>query len=154
MPHDLWCVLVQKLHDDAVIPSRGTPGSAGFDFSAYLQGGNKSCIHIAPGGKAIIPTGVAIAIMDANWELQVRSRSGLGAKGGLVVRQGVATRDSDFRGEVQICMWNTTQHDHMIRHGQRFCQGVFCPVWIGELQICEALPPSSRGKRGWGSTGR
>jgi len=146
-----WCVLVKKLHSDAVTPTRGTPGSAGFDFSAYLPEGPA---HISPGGYRIINTGVAIAIMDPNWEMQVRSRSGLGGKEGLVVRQGVATWDSDYRGEVQVSMWNTTLHDQVIAHGQRFCQGVFCPVWIGALQECETLPPSQRGSRGWGSTGR
>ena len=151
MPQDLWCLLIKKLHDDSVVPTRGTAGSAGFDFSAYLPDGSAP---ILPGAFRIIPPGVAVAIMDPNWEMQVRSRSGLGGKEGLVVRQGVATWDSDYRGEVQISMWNTTMHDQVIKHGQRFCQGIFCPVWIGQPQICEALPASSRGDRGWGSTGR
>lgn len=151
MPQNLWCVLVEKLHDDSVVPTRGTAGSAGFDFSAYLP---EKTVTIPPGCFRIIPTGVAVAILDPNWEMQVRSRSGLGGKEGLVVRQGVATWDSDFRGEVQISMWNTTLHDQVIKHEQRFCQGIFCPVWIGELKLCAALPPSVRGNKGWGSTGR
>lgn len=144
-------VLVQKLHDDAFVPTRATNGSAGFDLAAYTP--TKS-ISIPAGGFRTVHTGISVAILDSSWEMQVRSRSGLGAKEGLVIRQGVATFDSDYRGEVVLIMANHSAHTITINHGQRIAQAIFAYIWAGDLQVCDSLPPSARGAGGFGSTGK
>lgn len=130
-------------------PIYATPGAAGLDLCAYLLDGP---IRIPPGEWAHIPTGVSVAI-PAGYEGQVRPRSGLALNHGLTVLNSPGTIDSDYRGEVGVLVINHGTNDVTIEHHQRIAQLVVCPVPAVELVPADALPPTSRGAGGFGSTG-
>jgi dUTP pyrophosphatase len=130
------------------LPRYQTSGAAGMDLHAALAGP----VSIEPMGRVKIPTGIALAI-PANFEGQVRPRSGLAARQGITVLNAPGTIDSDYRGEVQVVLVNLGSATVTIAPLDRIAQLVFAPVANAELVLVEELDPTSRGSGGYGSTG-
>ncbi len=137
----------KRLDPDAELPVPAQPGDAGFDVRAAVD------IEIGPGERAMVPTGVAVAIPDGHAGL-VLPRSGLAARQGLTLANSPGLIDAGYRGEVTCAVVNLDrQHPVKILRGDRIAQLVIvalaevAPVWV------EELPASSRGDGGFGSTG-
>ncbi|QDH14510.1 dUTP diphosphatase [Formicincola oecophyllae] len=133
------------------LPSYATEGAAGFDLQADVAEDEPLVIH--PGGRALVPTGLAMAI-PAGYELQVRPRSGLALRHGITVLNSPGTVDSDYRGELKILLINLGQEPFSVMRGDRIAQGVISPVVRASFTAASALPPTQRGAGGYGSTGR
>ncbi len=142
-------VLVQRLpHAEGLaLPAYATPGAAGMDLVAARE------TVLPPGGRALVPTGIAVAIPDGH-EMQVRPRSGLALKHGITVLNAPGTVDSDYRGEVGVILLNTSGAPFTITRGERIAQAVFAPVTRALWEEVVVLPESARGTGGFGSTGR
>lgn len=134
---------------DLPIPAYATAGAAGFDLRACLPEGETS---IAPGERALIQTGFAVALPDG-FELQVRPRSGLAVKHGVTVLNTPGTVDCDYRGAMAVCLINLGREPFAIRHGDRIAQGVVAQAPQARLIEVEALEETARGAGGFGSTG-
>ncbi len=130
-----------------VLPSYATPGSAGVDLRADCD------IELQPRATQLVPTGIALEIPEG-WEGQVRPRSGLAAKFGVTVLNAPGTIDSDYRGEVQVCLINHSRQLFRAQRGERIAQLVLAPVVQAEFEEVDELNQSSRGTGGFGSTGR
>ncbi|HKN47102.1 MAG TPA: dUTP diphosphatase [Candidatus Polarisedimenticolia bacterium] len=135
-------------NDDLPVPEPATSGSAGLDLRACL----KEPLVLRPGGRALIPTGFAIAL-PAGYEGQVRPRSGLALREGLTLLNSPGTVDSDYRGEIAVVAVNLGQEPLTIRRGDRIAQLVIAPVARTRLVVADRLPPSARGDGGFGHTG-
>jgi dUTP pyrophosphatase len=129
-------------------PSYATAASAGADLRARLD----STLVIGPGERAAVPTGVRLAI-PPGYEGQVRPRSGLALQHGVTVLNAPGTIDSDYRGEVQVVLFNTSSEPFHLDNGDRIAQLVIAPVVQAEF-VAGALAASERGEGGFGSTGR
>jgi dUTP pyrophosphatase len=139
---------IQRLRSDAVIPRYMTAGAAGMDLHAAMD----EPVSLAPGERASIGTGLALAI-PAGYEGQVRPRSGLAATHGVTVVNAPGTIDADYRGEVRVLLVNLGQSSVTLEPGQRIAQLVIAPVIQARPVEALALPPSERGAGGFGSTG-
>ncbi|PHS23976.1 MAG: dUTP diphosphatase [Robiginitomaculum sp.] len=132
------------------LPSYGTALAAGADLRAAVP--QDEPITLAPGARALIPTGLAIAIPE-DFEAQIRPRSGLALKHGLTVLNSPGTIDADYRGEVKILLINHGDEAFEIKRGMRIAQMIVSPMvqvnWVESLE----LPDSDRGTGGYGSTG-
>jgi dUTP pyrophosphatase len=126
------------------IPSRGSDHAAGLDLYAAVSA------HLPKGSRAVIPTGIAIAIPEGYVGL-VWPRSGLAVKRGLDVMAGVI--DADYRGEVGVVLINHGQEDVLICEGERIAQLLIQPVLMAEPVEVSELPETDRGAGGFGSTG-
>jgi dUTP pyrophosphatase len=142
---------VQRLPHGAglPLPSYATEGSAGLDLSAAIEGE----LTLAPGARALVPTGIAIAL-PAGHEGQVRPRSGLAAKHGVTVLNSPGTVDEDYRGEIKVILINLGSEPVTLRRGERVAQLVVAPVAQVQIAQDDELPASRRGTGGFGSTGR
>ena len=129
-------------------PRYQTEGAAGLDLHAALP----SPLTLAPGARALVPTGWAIAI-PPGFEGQVRPRSGLALRHGLTVLNAPGTIDADYRGELKVLLVNHGQADATIAPGDRIAQLVICPVARAELRVVASLAATTRGAGGYGSTG-
>jgi dUTP pyrophosphatase len=129
------------------LPSYATAGSAGLDLRA------DSPVTLAPGERALVPTGLAIAIPQG-FEGQVRPRSGLALRDGVTCLNSPGTIDSDYRGEVGVILANLGQKPVALERGQRIAQLVIARVERAELFEGASLPPTGRGEGGFGHTGR
>lgn len=130
------------------LPRYMTDGSAGLDLCADLS----ESLTIEPLGRALVPTGLALAI-PPGYEGQVRPRSGLALKHGLTIPNAPGTIDSDYRGELQVLLLNLGAAACTIRRGDRIAQLVICPVARAELVETTELSSTPRGAGGFGSTG-
>ncbi len=130
------------------LPQYGTSGAAGVDFQAAVT----EPVTVVPGQRVLIPTGLCIALPE-NYELQIRPRSGLALKHGIMVPNSPGTIDEDYRGEVKIILINAGQEDFVIERGMRVAQGVIAPVVRMAWEECSSLDDTARGKGGFGSTG-
>jgi dUTP pyrophosphatase len=130
------------------IPAYATAGSAGCDLRAAIE----AELTITPGGRTLVPTGIAVAI-PAGYEGQVRMRSGLAHDKGLVLVNAPGTVDSDYRGEIRVIVANLGAEPATIRRGDRIAQLVFAPVVQARFEQVEELPASARNTGGFGSTG-
>jgi dUTP pyrophosphatase len=130
------------------LPSYATEGAAGMDLLAAVT----VPLTIAPGARALVPTGIRIAL-PAGYELQVRPRSGLALKHGIVLPNSPGTVDEDFRGELQVIVMNAGDAAFTIERGMRIAQAVVAPVVRAVWQEVEKLPETARGAGGFGSTG-
>ena len=139
---------IVKLSVNAKIPSYATDGSAGMDLS--YCGIEK--ILIKPRDKAIIPTGIAIAL-NKGYEAQIRPRSGLAAKNSITVLNSPGTIDSDYRGEIKIILINLGNEDFIIEPDMRIAQMVISKYEIASIQELDNLDETIRGEGGFGSTG-
>jgi dUTP pyrophosphatase len=126
------------------MPIKQTPGASGFDVAAAES------VCIAPGGRAVISTGMYVSI-PSDYEGQVRPRSGLSTKYGIVSCFG--TIDSDYRGEVKVCLINFSNTPFHVKSGDRIAQIVFVQLPEVQLKSVEVLNPTERGEKGFGSTG-
>ena len=141
---------IKKLHEDAKIPAYQTEGSAAMDLSAVLD----APVTIEPRGLVMIPTGLAVALPDANWVALIYARSGLGIKHGISPSNAVGVIDSDYRGEVKVGLTNLSDTPYTIQNGDRIAQLMVMPVAQAKIVEMDELPPTSRGEGGFGSTGK
>ena len=135
---------------DLALPSYQSALAAGMDLLAAVPA--EAPLVIAPGGRALVPTGIAIALPDG-CEGQVRPRSGLAVRHGLTVLNAPGTIDADYRGEIQVILVNLGKENFNITRGMRIAQMIIAPFIQAELHSVEALPDSKRGVGGFGSTG-
>lgn len=142
-------VAIQKLHPAAVVPRYMTEGAAGLDLCAALD----APVTLAPGDRAAISTGLALAI-PPGYEGQVRPRSGLAKSHGVTVVNAPGTVDSDYRGPVTVLLVNLGREPVTFEPGHRIAQLVIAPVARAELVEVDALDATARGAGGFGSTGR
>jgi len=145
------CVKIVN-HSRHELPSYETLYSAGMDVRALMEFPLEKVI-LSPGKRVIIGTGLHVAVPDG-YEIQVRSRSGLAAKSGIMVLNSPGTIDSDYRGEIKVILLNTSQDDtHIVRDGDRIAQLVLSEKPRVRWEVVEELPESVRGIGGLGSTG-
>jgi dUTP pyrophosphatase len=131
------------------LPAYATIGAAGMDLLAAILCDK---IIISPGGRALIPTGLSIAL-PAGYELQIRPRSGLALKNGIMVANSPGTIDEDYRGEIGIILLNAGNEDFTICRGMRIAQAVLAPVIQVQWVEVDTLDETVRGVGGFGSTG-
>jgi len=134
--------------EDLPLPSRATAGSSGYDLRAAIG----RDVTIAPGERVLIPTGFSIAVPNG-YEAQIRPRSGLALKHGVVLPNAPGTIDADYRGELQVIVMNAGDTDFVVRRGDRIAQLVVGPVMLAEWDEVPALESTERGSGGFGHTG-
>lgn len=134
---------------DLPVPARATSGAAGFDLRAAVD----SPVRLDTGERALVPTGISIAI-PAGFEGQVRPRSGLAIRHGLGLLNSPGTIDSDYRGEIQVILINHGHEPVTIERGERIAQLVIAPVADCEIVQLDELDSTERGAGGFGSSGR
>ena len=130
------------------LPSYATVGSAGADLLAAIP--ETHVIH--PGKRALIPTGIRIALPHG-YEAQVRPRSGLALREGITCLNTPGTIDADYRGEIGVILINHGEEDFEVTRGMRIAQLLIAPVIQAEWLEMEELPETARGEGGFGSTG-
>ena len=130
------------------LPSYATIGSAGADLRAAVG----TPLMIQPGERALVPTGIAMAL-PANHEGQVRPRSGLAVKFGLTVLNAPGTIDADYRGEIMVPLINLGAEEFVVEHGLRIAQLVVAPFHQADFHVVDDLDDTARGDGGFGSTG-
>lgn len=133
---------------DWMLPGYATAGSAAVDLRNAGDG-----VVLPPGGRQLIPTGLAIAL-PVGWEAQVRPRSGLAIHRGIGIVNAPGTIDSDYRGEVMVPLINHDSSAQEVGHGERIAQLLVARVGRIQWESTDALPESDRGEGGFGSTGR
>ena len=138
-------ILIKRLSDNVLMPKYET-GSSGMDLAANIKN-----IEIKPGCTAIIPTGIAVQIL--NFEIQIRPRSGLAAKNQISVLNTPGTIDADYRGELKVILINLGASNFLIENGTRVAQMVLCPIIKASLKEVKTLENTRRGSGGFGSTG-
>ncbi|MEQ8396241.1 dUTP diphosphatase [Thalassobaculum sp.] len=133
---------------DLPLPAYETPGAAGMDLRAAVDGP----VTLAPGERTAVPTGIAIAL-PTGYEAQVRARSGLARRHGIAMVNAPGTVDSDYRGELQVLLINLGQEPFTLARGDRIAQMVVAPVARASLAEVDTLDETTRGAGGFGSTG-
>ncbi len=141
---------ITRMSASAKLPTRATTGSAGYDLYADLP----SPFVLKAGERALIPTGVAIALQSNEIGAFVYARSGLSSRHGVTMANGVGVVDSDYRGELKVPVVNLSMQDYTIEPGERIAQLVLHPVIPYELEEVSALDETQRGAGGFGSSGR
>ena len=140
-------ILLVRLDPGLPMPSYALPGDAGFDVCTSID------ITLDPGERAVVPTGIALALPDG-YAAFVHPRSGLAARHGLTIVNAPGTIDAGYRGEVKVCLLNTDAHEPVtLTRGDRIAQIVVQAVSRAVLHEAERLPGSHRGEGGYGSTG-
>ncbi len=140
-------VLVRRIDPDAPLPAYAHPGDAGADLVTTVD------VTLAPGERAVVPTGLAIAVPDG-YAAFVHPRSGLAARCGIGVVNAPGTIDAGYRGEVQVILVNLDPAEPVVlRRGDRIAQLVIQQVPRARFEPVDSLPPSQRGSGGFGSTG-
>jgi dUTP pyrophosphatase len=137
---------VRRLRPEAVVPSRAYDGDAGLDLSAA------EAVVLAPGERAVIGTGLAVAVPEGHAAF-VQPRSGLAARHGITIVNAPGLVDSGYRGEVKVVLLNTGAEPFAVEPGMRIAQLVVLPVASPEPVEVDELPGSERGERGHGSSG-
>lgn len=135
-----------RRHPDAVVPTYARPDDAGMDLTSVAQ------LQIAPGDRAAVPTGVAVAI-PSGWVGLVHPRSGLARRQGLTVANAPGTIDAGYRGEIQVLLINLGPEEVTIKVGDRIAQLVVQQVERAILVEVDELDATARGEGGFGSTG-
>jgi len=130
------------------LPTYATAQSAGMDLTAALE----EAIELAPGERALIPTGLSVAL-PAGYEAQIRPRSGLAIKHGVTVLNTPGTVDADYRGEIKVVLINHGQEDFTIERGMRIAQMVITRHTSVKWSVVRKLDETERGEGGFGSTG-
>ena len=138
-----------KNNPDAVTPSYAYPTDSGFDLHSSED------IWLFPFGRALVPTGLHFDIPQ-NYELQIRSKSGLALKQGLMVLNSPGTVDQGYVGEIKVILFNTTNEKIKINKGQKIAQAVLAPVvsgqWVNLVEV-DTIGSKDRNDNGFGSTG-
>jgi dUTP pyrophosphatase len=136
----------QRLRDEAVLPERAYDGDAGLDLSACER------VELEPGARAVVGTGVAVAIPDGHAGF-VQPRSGLAARHGIAVVNSPGLVDSGYRGELKVVLLNTDRDEpFVVEPGMRIAQLVVVPVATPRPVEVQDLPASERGEKGFGSS--
>lgn len=143
-------ILVERLPHgrDLPLPGYATADSAGMDLLAAID----ADIVLQPGDRRVIPTGLKIAL-PSGYEAQIRARSGLALKHGIILPNGPGTIDADYRGELGVIVMNAGQEPFTVTRGMRIAQMIVAPVLRARWQEAETLPETVRGAGGYGSTG-
>ncbi|SFR08391.1 dUTP diphosphatase [Poseidonocella sedimentorum] len=134
------------------LPHYATAGAAGADIRANFPAVARGGLRLAPGSRALVPTGLRIAI-PAGFEVQLRPRSGLALKHGLTLPNSPGTIDADYRGPLGVIVLNAGTEMFEVTHGMRIAQMVVAPVVRAAFRAVEELPDTVRGAGGFGSTG-
>ena len=134
--------------EDIPLPRYMSGGAAGMDVRAACDGD----VTISPGQVTLIPCGFSMAV-PVGYEAQIRPRSGLALKHGIVVANAPGTIDADYRGEVSVILGNVGREDFELRRGMRIAQMVIAPVCRARLAEVDKLEPTDRGEGGFGHTG-
>jgi dUTP pyrophosphatase len=130
------------------LPAYATEHAAGLDLTAAVI----EPVTIEPGKRAMIPTGIAIALPEG-YEAQVRPRSGLAARHGITVLNSPGTIDADYRGEIRVILVNLGDQPFAVEPKARIAQLIIAPVARVVWEMAESLPETIRGEGGFGSTG-
>jgi dUTP pyrophosphatase len=137
---------IQRLRDDAVVPTRAYAGDAGLDLAACER------VELAPGERALVGTGLAVAIPDG-YAGFVQPRSGLAAKHGVTIVNTPGLVDSGYRGELRVILHNTDAREtFVVEPGMRIAQLVLLEIPEVDPVVVDELPASERGVRGFGSS--
>ncbi len=142
--------LSPKIGTEIPLPKFATAGAACMDLYACLD----AAVTLEAGARALIPTGIAIALPSADYVALVFARSGLGIKQGVCLSNGVGVIDSDYRGEIGVGLVNLGQSAYTIQPGDRIAQLMVTPVVQPTVVQVSALDDTDRGAGGFGSTGR
>jgi len=142
-------VCVDPGAEDLGVPRYMTPGAAGIDLRAAVDGE----LTVTPGDIVVVPTGIRVQVPEG-YEAQIRPRSGLAAEHGVTVLNSPGTVDSDYRGPVKVILVNHGPRPVAIARGDRVAQMVVCPVTTARVTRVDSLDDSSRGEGGFGHTGR
>ena len=133
------------------MPAYATEGAAAVDMRAAIDEG--TTVTIAPGERAMIPTGMAISLENANVVAILAARSGLAIKSGINLANGIGVIDSDYRGEICVGLYNSSNVPFTVNRGDRIAQLMFMPVYTANLIEAASLDETARGAGGFGSTG-
>jgi dUTP pyrophosphatase len=140
--------LRRQEHEELPLPSYRSDDAAGMDLMADVD----APIHLHPGDRALVPTGLAVEI-PPGFEAQVRPRSGLALRHGVTLLNSPGTIDADYRGEVQVLLVNLGATEFVVRRGDRIAQMVVAPVTRAEWREVKELGKTRRGDGGFGHTG-
>lgn len=141
---------IKRLRENAVLPKRATPGSAGMDLYACIE----SAVTVKPHECYKFPTGIAIALPSPEYGAFIFARSGLSVKHGLAPANCVGVVDSDYRGEIIVGLVNQFEEPYTVEPNERIAQLVIMPVSLMETEeVCE-LDDTERGDGGFGHSGR
>lgn len=143
-------IKIQKLKENAIIPTRATGGSAGMDLHACID----SPVTIEAGQRVTVPTGIAVALPSNQYGLFIFARSGLGIKYGISLSNGVGVVDSDYRGEICVGLQNSSNKSYTVAPNDRIAQMVVMPVCTPNITEVTALDDTVRSTGGFGSTGK
>ena len=133
-------IQIKKLSNTVSTPKYETPGSSGMDIAAHIENN----LIINPGEKALVATGLSIAI-PRGYEVQIRPRSGLAAKKNITVLNSPGTIDADYRGEIKVILINLGKEKFVVKNGERIAQMVVCPVVQANLDEVKKLSDTARG---------
>lgn len=150
MPRIIDTIILPFLNDKMKTPALATPGSAGVDLQANIA----EPVVLLPGEARIFPSAVQVHIADPGLAGILLPRSGLGSKHGIVLGNLVGLIDSDYQGEIGVCLWNRSDKEYTIEPGERIAQLVLMPVVQPEFNIVQDFTRSDRGDRGFGHSGR
>ena len=142
--------LSPKIGTEIPLPKFATAGAACMDLCACID----APVTLEAGARALIPTGIAIALPSADYVALVFARSGLGIKQGVCLSNGVGVIDSDYRGEIGVGLVNLGQSEYTVRPGDRIAQLMVTPVVQPTVVQVSELDDTDRGAGGFGSTGR
>ena len=151
LPPSITVAIRQLPHGEGLpLPAYQSTQAAGLDLLAAVAA--ESPVTLPPGGRALIPTGIALAL-PAGYEAQVRPRSGLALKHGVTVLNAPGTIDADYRGEVGVLLINLGAEPFAIRRGDRIAQLIVASFCCAQWDLVEKLRDTARGSDGFGSTG-
>lgn len=139
---------IKKMRENAILPQRATPGSAGLDLCACID----APLLLPARGHAVVPTGIAIELPEGTAGF-VFARSGLGIKHGIALANGVGVIDSDYRGEICVGLCNVSDKPYTVEPFERVAQMVIAPVIVPTVTEVSKLSDTERGEGGFGSTG-
>ena len=142
-------VKIKKLKENAILPLYMTPGAAAADLFACLE----NDVTLMPGERASVPTGIAISPERTDIVALIFGRSGFGIKKGVTLANSVGVVDSDYRGEIRVCLINHGEEPFTVRYGDRIAQIMFVPIELASFVPVEDLDETERGEGGFGSTG-
>lgn len=141
-------IAIKKIDERAMLPEYQTEQAAGMDVVACID----DAITLEPHQRTIVPTGLAIAL-PAGYEAQIRGRSGMAAKFGVMPANGIGTIDADYRGEIGVILLNTSNEVFTIEPGMRVAQMVIAKYEKIAWEVVDELEVTERGVGGFGSTG-
>lgn len=141
-------IAIKKIDERAMLPEYQTEQAAGMDVVACID----EAVTLEPHQRTIVPTGLAIAL-PAGYEAQIRGRSGMAAKFGVMPANGIGTIDADYRGEIGVILLNTSNEVFTIEPGMRVAQMVIAKYEKIAWEVVDELEVTERGVGGFGSTG-